>query len=233
LENVPQPFQTSPDATSVWVAGRVGYHVIPVLYLFGEADGIIQRFDNSLFNTNGYRILGGVGSDDPHNLLQGEIYGGYQVQHQLSQSGLIIPGQNLIGSGIPADVNSPIFGGRLTYYPTRYWTFIASVDQTLGMSPFLATSVPAGTPSQVTTAMLQTTYFMSRDWSVGARAGYTRAQFYGISVLQNGWLAGASFNYQIWRNLLLTLDYQYTTLRSVSSSDFTQNMFTAGLTYSY
>ena len=86
----------------------------------------------------------------------------------------------------------------------------------------------------MTTAILQTTYGIARDWSVGARGGYTRAQFFGISDLQNGWLAGGSFNYQIWRNLFLTLDYQYTNVRSnVAFGNFITNMGTAGVTYKY
>ena len=86
----------------------------------------------------------------------------------------------------------------------------------------------------MTTAILQTTYGIARDWSVGARGGYTRAQFFGISDVQNGWLAGASFNYEIWRNLLLTLDYQYTNVRSnVAFGSFMTNMATAGVTYRY
>ena len=36
----------------------------------------------------------------------------------------------------------------------------------------------------------------------------------GSTGLDNGWMAGASFNYEIWRNLLLTLDYQYSTVHS-------------------
>ena len=56
-----------------------------------------------------------------------------------------------------------------------------------------------------------------------------------LSGLDNhGWLAGASFNYEIWRNLMLTLDYQYTTVQSDAAfSDFTRNRYTAGLTYRY
>jgi hypothetical protein len=47
-------------------------------------------------------------------------------------------------------------------------------------------------------------------------------------------MAGASFNYAIWRNLLLTLDYQHTNEHSsVPFSSFTDNQYTAGLTYKY
>ena len=232
-DNIPQPFQTSLNGADVWVTGRLGYHVIPQLYVFAEGDGIFQRFQNSVFDTNGFRVLGGLGSDDRNSLFRGEVYGGYQAQQLVNgnevalglPTGLVVP---------PENTNSPVFGGRLYYYPTPYWTFVAAVDETLGVSTFLSPSVPAGAPSLVTTAILQTTYFISRDWSVGVRGGYTRAQFFGIEELQNGWLGGASFNYAIWRNLLLTLDYQYTTVQSnLAFGDFVANQFTAGVTYKY
>ena len=93
------------------------------------------------------------------------------------------------------------------------------------MSTQLAPGVPQGIPSRTTTAILQTTYGLSRLWSVGVRGGYTRGDFIGVSRLNNhGWLAGASFNYEIWRNLMLTLDYQYSTVQSDAAfSDFTRN----------
>jgi opacity protein-like surface antigen len=50
-------------------------------------------------------------------------------------------------------------------------------------------------------------------------------------------MAGASFNYEVWRNLMLTLDYQYTTTQSntvlAPFTEFTDNRYTAGLTYKY
>ena len=225
-DNVPNPFQTSHNGTSLWVTGRVGYHVVPTVYVFAEADGIWQRFTNSIFDTNGYRVIGGIGTDDRSSLFRGEIYGGYWAQN--------LDNQDVLPSGIAGNTNTPVFGGRLSYYPTRYWTFIASVDQTLGLSTFLTPTIPQGTSSVVTTALLQTTYGISRAWSVGARFGYTRADWIGIDRLDNGWLAGSSFNYEIWRNLSLTLDYQYQTLKSnLAFENFTRNIYTAGVTYKY
>ena len=220
-DNIPAPDQTSHNGTNFWTQARVGYHVIPSAYVFAEGDGIWQRFNNSLFDTNGYRVLGGIGTDDPKSLFRGEVYGGYQVQHQQNQV--------VIGSVIPTDVNSGVFGGRLSYYPTPYWTLVAQVDEALGMSTILSPSIPQGVPTRVTTAILQSTYGLAREWSVGVRFGYTRGEFIGDSALNNhGWLAGASFNYEILRNLLLTLDYQYTTVNSNAAfSDFTRNMVSA------
>jgi len=208
------------------VSGRVGYNVLPTLFVFGEASGIFQTFNNSLFDTNGYRVTGGVGSASPNSLFRGEVYGGYQAQFQEHHG--------VFEAFIPRDIDTPVFGARVYYYPTRYWTLMAHVDQTLGISTTISPTIPEGIPSRVTNAIFQTTYALGRSWSVGARAGYTRGEFIGLDRVDNGWLAGASFNYEIWRNLTLTLDYQYTTVDSNAPlSDFTRNVYTAGLTYRY
>ena len=69
---------------------------------------------------------------------------------------------------------------------------------------------------------------------IGARVGYTRSQFYGLDRRDNGWMAGGSFNYEMWRNLLVTLDYQYSTVHSDAVlSDFARSVYTAGLTWKY
>jgi hypothetical protein len=229
-DNIPFPFQTSHDGASFWASARVGYNVTPQFYVFAQGDGIFNRFRNSLFDTDGYRVIGGVGSNDVKSLFRGEVYGGYWVQNQHEP--------NVIGFGIPTDVNSGVFGGRLSYFPTQYWSIVAQVDQTLGMSTTLAPSIPAGVPTRTTTAILQSTYGIARDWSVGVRGGYSRGEFIGFGEFNNhAWMAGASFNYEIWRNLLLTLDYQYTTSQSNTSlasfTEFTDNRYTAGLTYKY
>jgi hypothetical protein len=224
--NIPAPFQTSQDGTSFWLDGKVGWHFVPSLYVFGEGAGIWQRFNNSIFNTNGYRVTGGLGADDPNSLVRGELYGGYQFQHQESQN---VPLPN-----ISPDAQSSVFGGRMYYFPTPYWTWTASVDEVLGMSAQLAPNIPQGVPAVVTTGILETTYGLSQQWSIGARVGYTRADYFDLGRVDNGWMAGASFNYEIWRNLHLTLDYQYSTLNSNTSfNQFSRNVVSAGVTYSY
>jgi Putative beta-barrel porin 2 len=233
---IQSPFDTSNNGASIWVQGRAGYHFIPGVYVFAEGDGIFQRFNNSVFDTNGYRVIGGLGEDDSQSLFRGEVYGGYQAQQQSANNNVFgTPSIPLVfANGIPTDISSGVFGGRLSYYPTPYWTWIASVDQTLGVQTQLAPGIPQGTPSKVTTAVLQTTYAIGHDWSVGARGGYTQGWFFGLAPENQGWLVGATFNYAIWRNLLLTLDYQYTIEHSSALlSSFAQNQYTAGLTYKY
>src|SRR5262249_4624348 len=131
-DNIPQPFHTSHDGASFWFSGRVGYN-FPQFYVFAQGDYILQRFSNSLFDTNGYRVIGGVGRNDPGGLFRGEVYGGYQFQHQ-EQQFVPFTGISVVPVSIPQDTNTGVFGGRLSYYPTEYWTIIAQVDEVLGMS---------------------------------------------------------------------------------------------------
>jgi hypothetical protein len=243
---VNNPFQTSRDGANYQGGGRVGYHVFPSFYVFADGQGIFQRFKNTLFDTNGYRVTGGIGSDDPKSLLTGELYGGYQKQKETSDqiiNGFGIPGVNTlpgvnaplnVPSGIPQNLDSSVFGGRVYYFPTRRLSFLAQVDETLGMATIFQPTVPAGTPTRSITGLLQTNYLLSYTVTLGARFGYTRANFIGIDRLDNGYMAGASINYEMWRNLMLTLDYQYSTVHSTApASDFTRNVYTAGLTYRY
>jgi hypothetical protein len=224
--NIPAPFNTSQDATAFWLDGKVGWHFVPSLYVFGEGTGIWQRYTNSLFNTNGYRVSGGLGTDDPGSLVHGEVYAGYQFQHQ--------EGQNVPVPNISQDSHSSVFGGRMTYSPTPYWSWTASVDEVLGMSAQLTPNIPQGIPTLVTTGILETTYGLSQQWSLGARVGYTRANYFDLGRTDTGWMAGASFNYEIWRNLHLTLDYQYSTLNSTTTfNQFSRNAVSAGVTYLY
>jgi hypothetical protein len=224
--NIPAPFNTSLDGSSFWLDGRVGWHFVPTIYAYVDGAGIWQRFTNSLFNTNGYRVTGGLGTDDPNSLVRGEFYGGYQFQHQ--------EGQNVPVPNISQDSQSSVFGGRMLYFPTQYWTWTASVDEVLGMSAQLAPNIPQGVPSLVTTAILETTYGLSQQWSLGARVGYTRANYLDLGRTDTGWMAGASFNYEFWRNLHLTLDYQYSTLNSTTTfNQFSRNVVSAGVTYLY
>ena len=227
--SVTAPFNTSHDGTSFWAGGRIGYDVTPQMYVYAEVDGIFQTFTNSLFNTNGYRVIGGVGSNDPNSLFKGELYGGYHVQQQTHQSPIVLG-------------HSQRRQQRGVWWPSELLSDpVLDVDRA-GRSDVGGFDVPddersRGDPNRVTTAMLQTNYALSQWWWVGARAGYTSTDFFGSSLAvgnQHGWMAGASFNYEIWRNLALTLDYQFTDVKSdMAGGDFNRSVYTAGLTYKY
>ena len=228
FDHTNSPFQIAEDGTIYFVTGRFGYNVTPALYVFAEPSGIFQHVNNSTtVDTSGYRVVGGIGSADPNSLFRGEIWGGYQAQHE-DVTGL----NSALLNGL--NTNSGVFGASLAYYPTRYWTVMALAQESLGVTMISSAGAPVGTPTRTITAILQTTYHLSLIWSVGARAGYTRAEYIGTARLDNGWMAGASFNYEVWRNLLLTLDYQHSSVHSnFAFSSFEANIYSAGLTYQY
>ena len=213
------PTTTFPDGVVTSVTGRAGTWVGPWFYVFAEPSADWRRYDNASLDSRGYRVIGGVGSDQI-GLFRGEIFGGYQAQH-FEQSGL---GTN----------SGEIFGARLYYYPTQYWTLSASVDQTLGVSTIAIGSSSLATPTKTTTALLQSNYSLSRYWSANTRFGYTRAEYVGSPNLDNGWLAGVGFSYSVWRNLGLVIDYQFTKVDSdLPLSSYTRNVITLALSYKY
>jgi uncharacterized protein (PEP-CTERM system associated) len=127
-----------------------------------------------------------------------------------------------------------VFGGRVHYFPTRYWTFTGSVDQTLGVSLVSTPTSPLGTDTRVTVAIVQSNYALSQVWAAGARVGFTRAEYLGSIRTDDAWLAGATLTYTFWRSVGLTLDYQYTQADStVPLASFTRNMVSLGVSYKY
>jgi hypothetical protein len=208
---------TFPDGVLTSVTGRAGYWVSPWFYAFAEPSLDWRRFNNASLDSSGYRVIGGLGSDQI-GLFRGEIFAGYQAQ-RFERPGL---GTN----------GGEIFGGRLYYYPTRYWTLNASVDETLGVSTTALS--PLGTPTKIVTALLESKYSLTRDWSASARFGYTRAQYVGTPRLDNGWLAGIGLAYSFWRNIGVVIDYQFTKLDSdLPLSSYSRNVITLALSYKY
>lgn len=230
---------------------RSGFWLTPQIYGFVEPVADLRFYQNSWSDTNGYRIIGGIGSD-MISLFRGEIYGGYQ--------------QQMSAHGYFNSVSAPAFGARIFYYPTRYLTVTASVDQTLSSGanqPTNAFGLPlqaalpgglAAASSQTLIARIQADYALSQYWTAYIRGGYGVSHFYNPSNTQTQWTAGLGVNYNFWRNISATLEYQFARTASTFSnnwwaltggdpltaafwngtpSGYTQNLLSAGLTYRY
>ena len=209
----------------------------PLIYTFVETGADIHRYQHGASDANVYRVIGGLGSD-LIRLVRGEIYAGYQAR---------------FGSdGDKGSAGLPTFGGRISYYPTRYFTISASADQTLSLSDTpSSTSAPPGQPIQVSQSTsgnmfqsrIQADYALSYVWSAYVQAGYGRTQYRIPSdlALIEVWSAGAGLRYALRQNLALTLDYQFnnsntkyrTPLAFAASTQFRQNVISVGLTYRY
>jgi hypothetical protein len=232
---------------------RGGAWITPQIYGFVEPGVDLRRYNNSIFDSNGYRILAGLGSD-MIGLFRGEVYGGYQVQHSVS--------------GLFSRTAAPAFGARLFYFPTRDITLSIGVDQTLssaaapfatgltgitglggfgglgGFFPFSFGSFGQPPVASVTRqAMLQADWFVNHDLTIAVRGGYGETRFGGFPLSNSAWSGGATASYTIWRNVSLTVDYQFlktslktdafTRLNTAFAGGYTKNVISVGLNYRF
>jgi opacity protein-like surface antigen len=53
--------------------------------------------------------------------------------------------------------------------------------------------------------------------------------------MESAWTVGGGFTYDFWRNIALTLNYQYTATAAneAAVAVYNQNVFSAGMTYHY
>ena len=211
--------QPSPNGTTYTGVVRGGFWLTPFLYAYGEGAFDQRNYAIDQFNSNGYRTVAGIGTDQI-GLFKGEVYAGYQSErHDFAPLGT---------------VNGGVAGGRIYYYPLREMTISASVDESLGVS-LLATAPGAfGTNTRATTALLQATYALAQQWAASARFGYIRTDYIDTVRTDDAWTGGATVTYSVWQNFGLTLDYQHVALSSnVPLQSFTRDVVTLGGTYRY
>lgn len=210
-------FATSRDGAVYTLASRFGFDVTPQIYAFVDPQLDWQRYSDSTRNSNGYRVSGGLGTN-ADGLWRGEVYGGYQSEKN-----------DVVGT-----YSSGVYGVRIGYSPTRMWDLKASLDETLGASS-IAVGGATGLATRVTTALLSVGYNgLPQGWGASARFGYVKTDFINSDRNDNGWLAGANLAYEVWRNLGLTLDYQYKSVDSnVTAQSFDQHTVSIGASYRY
>lgn len=240
---------TQQNGINYTASARLGYWAAPTFYLFVEPGGAFRRYQNYQSDTNGYQILGGLGSDRI-GLFRGEVYAGYQ--RQLSSYGLFW------------GISSPAFGARIYYYPTPYFTISATADQTLGSATPNAlstynfpqrltnffnipnTEIFTGLPTIASgtrsiQARLQGDYSFSPVWSASIRGGFGETRYADSPRVDAGWMAGLSASYTFWRNVALTVDYNFARVNTNAwrldavggNGGYVQNLISFGATYRY
>jgi hypothetical protein len=237
--NYDDSMQRGRDGTIYTTTGRLGYWITPYLNAYVQGSGDWRRYAaGDVFDSNGYRVVGGVATPQV-GLLQGEVYGGYQAERY--------------DNGLFSTVSSSVYGGKLSYFPTRYWTIKLRVDRTISVStlapaptvglvapasPVIGTAVFGtpllGTPMTVTTARLETDWGLWRLVSVSGRFGYDHATYTDSFRVDEAWYAGTKFNFNVWQAIGLSLDYQYTRLNSnVPLNSYYKNVIMLGAMYRY
>jgi hypothetical protein len=200
---------------------RTGFWVTPQVNAFVEGGADLRRYGDCWYDSNAYRLIGGLGSD-LIGLFRGEVFAGWQ---QLASA-----------EGTFGAVEAPAYGGRISYYPTPYLTLAASVDQLFGAAVTPAT--PKGTRSPSTETVegrFQADYSLARYWTATVRAGYGRSTWSNSPLVESEWTVGGGVSYDVWRNIALTLNYQYTATAANEAgvAVYNQNIVSVGMTYHY
>jgi hypothetical protein len=179
----------------------------PLFYVYSNGDFSLRNENASMNpNSNAYEVKGGIGTRQ-FGLFRSSAYFGYQGSEQE-------------GSGT---AGGTLYGGSVSYFPTYVWTIIARVDHTNNISSETTVStqaltlptsspvqIPVSSASRITTPSLQTTYQITPLWTVLGNFSYTHIENIGSPILTNAWLASATLSYEIWRNMSLSAQYQFT-----------------------
>jgi hypothetical protein len=173
---------------------RGGYWLTPMLYGYTETAENWREYADQPLGSHGYRGVVGLGSDRI-SLFRGEIYGGWQKQ--------------IYGPPLAGVAGSPVFGGKVWWYPTRAWTASISLDETFSDSSNPTPSNPRGDPARGTTARATLDYRLSKLWSAQASERYDHSVYLGASRIDDDWTSRISLKYEIARNVELSLDYAY------------------------
>jgi hypothetical protein len=200
---------------------RTGLWVTPQFNAFVEGGVDLRRYGDSWYDSNAYRLIGGLGSD-LIGLFRGEVFAGWQRQ---------VSAQAAFGA-----VEAPAFGGRIYYYPTPYLTLAAGVDQSFGAAANPAAPKWTHSPSSETVeARFQADYRVARYWTASFRAGYGRTFWSNNPLVESEWTVGGGINYEFWRNIALTLNCQHTATAANEAGEATynQNIVSVGMTYRY
>ena len=173
----------------------------------------------TIYNSEGYRVVGGLGTDRI-SLFKGEIYAGYQ--------------QQLYDYAAFGSPSSPVYGGKISWFPTRAVTITAALDETYQDSGLTTSNNPTGSAAHVTAATTTMQYAMAREWNASISGGYADVLYVVGGRHDHRWNAGSTLNYEIARNLFATFNYTLVLVESnAEGGSFTRNQFSLGGTYKY
>lgn len=182
--------QTYRDGTVGVVSGRVGYVVAPLTSVFAELSGNQRDFQVGVFDSKGYRIVGGVLLEPgPGARLKGEVYAGYMNQNY---------------SGVTfEDVSTFTYGGALAWAIAPRWTAVAT-----GSRVALESGLNNGVSVIESTAGARLDYQLLPNVIVGAGASYLQDQYLLAARTDWSWSPLASVKYLVTPNLTLGFDYR-------------------------
>jgi hypothetical protein len=231
-QNYDEQASATRDFTATTFREDASFWLGPLFYAYSNGAFAIDQNTFPNPNLNAYRIVGGIGTRQLGALFRASLYVGYQ-------------GTQPTGSPQAGGI---VYGGALYYYPTRLWTISANADETINLAPAGASpstqaiNLPLSTPlqistsssTQITTSTLRSDFLLTPQWTASDTVGYTNTVFLGTPSWEDAWFAIASLRYDIWRDLALTWQYQYTGIVSnLPQTSTTRNFISMSASYKF
>jgi len=179
--------------------GRIGYHISPIVYTYVEPSVNWARYDSSQLDSQGYRLVGGIGSG-LISLFSGEIYGGYLKQTFEDPT---------VGA-----VTSPVVGGKLSWFPTRFLTLAVAADETFGTTDSRALAFTPGSPTKLTTVKLSGNWDFSYWYAFTVGASNQRIDYLHSPRVDDFTVLNAGIVFKIRPGFGLQLGYAHQHLYS-------------------
>jgi hypothetical protein len=211
--NIDEHFQ---DGTRTTFNSRIGYHITPIVYGFIEPSANWGRFQSSKLDSDGYRIVGGLGTARI-SLFNGEIYAGVLTEH--------------FSDPATPTLNRSVFGGRLSWYPTRFLTFTGSYDQSFGTSDFSPTIFNPGSVTKVDTSKLLASWSMRRDVKLDGSVQHQHIEYLNSARTDSLLQYDLKISYRLTEKLGVYLEDMYSQLSSNTSGvAYNRNLLSLGAT---
>jgi hypothetical protein len=190
---------------------RFGYEISPSTTVFLQPQYNFRRYKNSAYNSEGYRIYGGL-STEMTRLVRGEIYGGYLFQDYVSPA-------------IP-NVSSYGFGGRIIWYPMERLTINLNANRDIGDPSAL------GAPASVNTSFgAQADYEIYHNlvWSLGGT--YAISKYTAPSYTDYTYGANTGLTYYITRNISAIASWNRTWRENafIFANNYNRNQISLGV----
>lgn len=188
---------------------RLGFEVTPDYEGFVRVSPNARRYDDtSGINREswGYQAVAGVALD--FGVTFGEIYAGYMQQFYEDLD----------------NVNSPTFGGALTWNATTLTTVTLAAERSV-----IETTAADASAYISTSGELTVDHELLRNVILSAGGAVTYNDYEGISRKDWFYLGNFGARYLLNRNLYLSAGYLYRHRNSDDVDDFTQNVFRIGL----
>ena len=204
------------NGTRSTLNARLGYNITPIVYAFIEPSVNTGRFRASNLNSHGFQVVGGLGTARI-SLFNGEIYAGTLTEHFSDPS--------------ISTLTQGIYGGRISWYPTRFVTVTGSFDQTLGTSDFSPTVFQSGSATKINTSKLVASWAMLREVTLDGNVQFQHYEYLNSSRRDDLTLFGLKIAYMFNRRVGIYLEDNYGILRSNTPGvAYTRNFISLGAT---